>query len=85
MAWLCIAVSPGFGIGALADRLATLPSITYLVICVGRFDILAEVVCRDHTDLLDLIDREVRPLEGISRLEAMLCLDLYYRRVSPIR
>jgi Lrp/AsnC family transcriptional regulator for asnA, asnC and gidA len=83
IAWLCISVSPGHRIEALADRLTTLPSITYLVICVGRFDIFAEVVCRDQASLLELLDHEVRPLQGISRLEAMLCLDLYYRRVSP--
>jgi DNA-binding Lrp family transcriptional regulator len=85
LAWLCIAVSPGFAVGELADRLSALPSITYLVICVGRFDIFAEVVCRDHADLLELVDHEVRTLRGISRLEAMLCLDLYYRRVAPVR
>jgi DNA-binding Lrp family transcriptional regulator len=85
IAWLCISVSPGFRVAALADRLATLPSITYLVICVGRFDIFAEVVCQDHAGLLELMDQEVRPLQGIARLEAMLCLDLYYRRIAPIR
>jgi DNA-binding Lrp family transcriptional regulator len=85
IAWLCICVSPGFKIGALADRLAALPSITYLVICVGRFDIFAEVVCRDNSGLLELVDYQVRPLEGISRLEVMLSLDLLYRRVAPPR
>jgi Lrp/AsnC family transcriptional regulator for asnA, asnC and gidA len=85
VAWLCISVLPGFRIGAIADRLAALPSITYLVICVGRFDIFAEVVCRDNAGLLELVDHEVRPLQGISRLEAMLSLDLLYRRVVPPR
>lgn len=85
IAWLGISVSPGFRIAALADLLATLPSITYLVICTGRFDIFAEVVCRDQADLLELVDQQVRPVQGIGRLEAMLCLDLYYRRVAPIR
>lgn len=83
LAWLCVAVGPGFQVGPLADRLAALPSITYLAICVGRFDIFAEVVCRDQTDLLDLVDEEVRSLKAIARLEIMLCLDLFYRRVSP--
>ncbi len=83
IAWLCISVSTGFKVEALADRLTMLPSITYLVICLGRFDIFAEVVCQDQASLLELLDQEVRPLQGISRLEAMLCLDLYYRPVSP--
>jgi DNA-binding Lrp family transcriptional regulator len=85
IAWLCISVSPGFRIGALADRLAALPSITYLAICAGRFDIFAEVVCQDNAGLLELVDHEVRPLQGISRLETMLSLDLLYRRVAPPR
>jgi DNA-binding Lrp family transcriptional regulator len=85
LAWLCVAVGSGFKVAALADRLAALPSITYLAICVGRFDIFAEVVCRDQTDLLELVDDEVRSLQDIARLEVMLCLDLFYRRVSPDR
>ena len=85
LAWLCVSVGPAFKVGGVAERLATLPSITYLVICVGRFDIFAEVVCRDQSDLLELVDNEVRSLQGIARLEVMLCLDLFYRRVSPDR
>jgi Lrp/AsnC family transcriptional regulator for asnA, asnC and gidA len=85
LAWICIAVAPGFKVGELADQLAMLPSITYLVICVGRFDILAEVVCRDNADLLEIMDREMRPVQGIAKLEAILCLEMFYRRLSPIR
>ena len=82
-AWLCISVAPGHAVGAVADRLAGLPSVAYLSVCAGRFDILAEVVCRDKDDLFQLLDRDVRPSSDIARLESLLCDDLFYRRVMP--
>jgi DNA-binding Lrp family transcriptional regulator len=83
MAWLAIVGSRGVRLEALADELAKLPSITYLVLCTCRFDIFAEVVCHDIEDLLALLDRDIRPMPELTRVEAMLCLDLYYRRVVP--
>lgn len=82
-AWLCISVSPSKAVSDLADRLAALPSVAYLAVCAGRFDILAEVVCRDKDDLLRLLDRDVRGLQDISRIETLVCDELLYRRVVP--
>jgi Lrp/AsnC family transcriptional regulator for asnA, asnC and gidA len=82
-AWLCISVAPGHAVSAVADRLAGLPSVAYLAVCAGRFDILAEVVCRDKDDLFQLLDRDVRRSSDIARLESLLCDDLFYRRVMP--
>ena len=36
----------------VANQIAQLEEVIYLVVASGRFDILAEVVCRDHDDLL---------------------------------
>jgi Lrp/AsnC family transcriptional regulator for asnA, asnC and gidA len=61
-----------------------LPSaIAYLAICAGRYDILAEVICVDHDDLLRVIDEDVRGEPGVARVEAFLILDLFYKRVRP--
>jgi DNA-binding Lrp family transcriptional regulator len=83
IAWLAIAAAPSAKIEMLADKLSALPSITYLVVCVGRFDIFAEVVCRDPIDLMRLLDSQVRTMPEIARVETSLCFDLFYRRVIP--
>ncbi len=83
-AWLCINVAPDYGIRDLADRLAGIPSVAYLAICAGRYDLMVEVICRDKEDLLNLINNDVRDLSGIAALETIICEDFFYRRVIPM-
>ena len=84
VAWLGICVAPGAAVRAMADELAALASVAYLVICAGRFDIFAEAICTDPDDLLRVLDDEVRPLAGIARLESFVYLDLHYKRLRPL-
>jgi hypothetical protein len=67
----------------LADRITRCPAITYLAICAGRFDVLAEVVCAGPGELSELIDQEIRPVKELATVETFLCLDLYYRGLRP--
>jgi Lrp/AsnC family transcriptional regulator for asnA, asnC and gidA len=83
LGWLGINLAPGTRIEELADRLSLPSAIAYLAICAGRYDILAEVICVDHDDLLRVIDEDVRGEPGVARVEAFLILDLFYKRVRP--
>jgi Lrp/AsnC family transcriptional regulator for asnA, asnC and gidA len=58
--------------------------VTYLAVCAGRFDLMAEVLCLDLRHLAQLLDEEVRTLPGLGGVEVMTGLDLRYRRISPI-
>ena len=40
----------------MADRLAEVADIDYVVMCAGSFDILVELVCEDDDRLLDLLN-----------------------------
>lgn len=82
-AWLAISGAQGEGIRSLADKISALPSIAYLAVCSGQFDLFAEVVCRDKDDLLRIVDQEVRPMREVGHTESLLCQDLYYRPVIP--
>ena len=53
----------------IADRLAQLEEVSYLIITAGRYDILAEVVCRDADHLLRFVNEQIRPLSGVSSVE----------------
>jgi Lrp/AsnC family transcriptional regulator for asnA, asnC and gidA len=59
----------------LADKLASLPEIDYVVICAGRFDVLIELVCVDDHHLLDAIN-QVRALPGVRDAEPFVYLEL---------
>ena len=43
----------------VAEKISKLDEVIYLVISSGRFDIFAEVVCRDHEDLLRFITEKL--------------------------
>ena len=53
----------------IADRLAQLEEVSYLIITAGRYDILAEVVCSDADHLLRFVNEQIRPLAGVSNVE----------------
>jgi Lrp/AsnC family transcriptional regulator for asnA, asnC and gidA len=53
----------------IADRLAQLEEVSYLIITAGRYDILAEVVCSDADHLLRFVNEQMRPLAGVSSVE----------------
>jgi Lrp/AsnC family transcriptional regulator for asnA, asnC and gidA len=46
----------GAGRSEIAERIAAFPEVSYLVLCSGSVDMLAEVVCRDREHLLELCE-----------------------------
>lgn len=60
----------------VADRLAEMPEVDYVVLSAGSFDILAEVVCEDDDALIELLGRRIRALDGVSATETFLYLKL---------
>ena len=61
---------------AVADRLAGLPEIDYLVIAAGSFDVLAELVCEDDEDLLRLLNDEIRAVPGVASTDTFTYLKI---------
>jgi Lrp/AsnC family transcriptional regulator, regulator for asnA, asnC and gidA len=60
---------------SVADRLAELDEVDYVVITAGSFDLLVEVVCRDDDHLLEILQR-VRTVDGVEATEAFVYLKL---------
>jgi Lrp/AsnC family transcriptional regulator for asnA, asnC and gidA len=63
-------------IETVADLIAVMPEVNYLVITAGSFDILLEVVCEDDEALLEVINRKIRALPGVRRTETFMYLKL---------
>lgn len=61
---------------ALADTLAGLSEVDYVVICAGGFDLLIEVVCEDDEHLLEILNTQVRALPGVQATETFVYLKL---------
>src|ERR1041384_3632315 len=54
---------------AIADEIAAIPEVDYVVICAGGFDLLVELVCTDDSHLLDLLNEKVRSIKGVIACE----------------
>jgi Lrp/AsnC family transcriptional regulator for asnA, asnC and gidA len=61
---------------SVIDRLAGIPAVDYLVLTAGNFDILAEVVCENDDDLIDLLNKEIRGIPGVQSTETFVYLKL---------
>ena len=59
----------------VADLLADMAEIDYIVITAGSFDVLAEVVCEDDDQLLEIIGR-VRTIPSVTTTETFVYLKL---------
>ncbi|WIX82469.1 Lrp/AsnC family transcriptional regulator [Amycolatopsis carbonis] len=60
----------------VADALAEMTEIDYVVLCAGRFDVLCEAVCADDDALLDLISNRIRAIPGVRTAETLVYLKL---------
>ncbi|WP_240771467.1 Lrp/AsnC family transcriptional regulator [Nocardioides sp. GY 10113] len=60
----------------IADLLADIEEVDYVVITAGSFDLLAEVVCESDEHLLDILSRRIRTLPGVLATETLVYLKL---------
>jgi Lrp/AsnC family transcriptional regulator for asnA, asnC and gidA len=63
-------------LNALAARCAEIPEVDYVVITVGRYDLMLEVVCEDDEHLLELLSSTIRQLDGVDSVEVNMYLKL---------
>ncbi len=60
----------------VADRLAEVPEIDYVVVTAGSFDVIVEAVCEDDDGLLELINAKIRAIPGVVATETFVYLSL---------
>ncbi|MEJ7831643.1 MAG: Lrp/AsnC family transcriptional regulator [Nocardioides sp.] len=60
----------------VADALAALDEVDYVVITAGPFDVLVEVVCESDDHLLELISTKIRAIDGVLSTETFMYLKL---------
>jgi Lrp/AsnC family transcriptional regulator, regulator for asnA, asnC and gidA len=67
---------------AIADQLAALEEIDYVVICTGSFDLLIELVVSDDEQLLDILNDAIRSIPGVRDTEVFVYLKLVKQTYS---
>jgi Lrp/AsnC family transcriptional regulator, regulator for asnA, asnC and gidA len=60
----------------VADELAKLPEVDYVVLTAGSFDLLAEIVCENDEDLIELLNKKIRAIAGVQSTETFVYLKL---------
>jgi Lrp/AsnC family transcriptional regulator for asnA, asnC and gidA len=60
----------------VADALAAMEEVDYVVMTAGSFDLLIEVVCADDDHLLEIINKRIRVLPQVRSTESFVYLKL---------
>jgi Lrp/AsnC family transcriptional regulator for asnA, asnC and gidA len=60
----------------VAEELGKLAAVDYVVLTAGSFDILAEIVCENDEDLIDLLNKKIRAIPGVQSTETFVYLKL---------
>jgi Lrp/AsnC family transcriptional regulator, regulator for asnA, asnC and gidA len=60
----------------VAEKLASLDEVSYVVQCAGSFDILAELVTTDDDSLMHLLNDSIRSIPSVTEIETFVYLKL---------
>ena len=60
----------------IAEKLSEIAAVDYVVLTAGSFDILAEVICENDEQLIELLNNEIRAIDGIQTIETFVYLKL---------
>jgi Lrp/AsnC family transcriptional regulator, regulator for asnA, asnC and gidA len=65
---------------AVAEQVAKLREVDYVVVTAGSFDLILEVVCEDDDHLLELVSGTLRAVPGVRTTETFVYLKLTKQR-----
>jgi DNA-binding Lrp family transcriptional regulator len=82
MAWLGISIRSGADYDAVTRDLAAIPAIDYVAVPAGRYDVMAELVCRDHDAMLRTLTDEIGAIADIVQIETFVYLKLLYKSTA---
>lgn len=76
MAMIGVKVKPG-SVHRVCEALVALPETSYVAVASGRYDVFAEVVCRDMAALTALITERLHAIEGVADMETSILFELH--------
>jgi Lrp/AsnC family transcriptional regulator for asnA, asnC and gidA len=63
----------------VARDLTTIDAVDYVILSTGRYDVFAEVFCRNLNELRDIVEGTVRVVDGVDDVEIFPYLRLHYQ------
>lgn len=60
----------------VAEKISKLEEVIYLVLTSGRYDLFAEVMCRDQSEFLDFLTNKLSAIEGVRESESFMHLKI---------
>lgn len=66
-----IGIETNGDVRVIADELARIEDLKYVVICAGRYDVICEAMCADNDALISLTNDRIRPIDGVERIEVL--------------
>lgn len=60
----------------VADKISALDEVIYLVVTSGHYDLIAEIICRDQSDLLRFLAEKLYKIEGVRESESFVHLKI---------
>jgi Lrp/AsnC family transcriptional regulator for asnA, asnC and gidA len=60
----------------VAEQVAALKEVIYLIVVSGRYDLMAEVFCRDQEELLTFLTQKLSAIEGVRETESFMHLKI---------
>jgi Lrp/AsnC family transcriptional regulator, regulator for asnA, asnC and gidA len=71
-----VALSVDGDFRAVAEAVAEIPEVDYLVLTTGKYDLLAQLVARDNEHLLCLLNDRLRAIPGVRTTETFMYLGI---------
>ncbi|NLT34782.1 MAG: Lrp/AsnC family transcriptional regulator [Gaiellales bacterium] len=71
-----VEVAPGHG-DRVARAIGALPEVSYVVMTLGKFDLIIEVFCRDLPHLTQLVTGTLQLMPGVVRTETLMIARSY--------
>lgn len=66
----------------VADALGEIPNVVYMVMTVGGYDIILEVVTATREDFAKVLNEQIRPLPGIRAMDAFPYTSIHTHRFN---
>jgi Lrp/AsnC family transcriptional regulator for asnA, asnC and gidA len=60
----------------VADHIAALDEVIYLILVSGAYDIIAEIVCKDQNHLLNFLSERLYKIDGVHESESFMHLKI---------
>ncbi|HET7900666.1 MAG TPA: Lrp/AsnC ligand binding domain-containing protein [Candidatus Nanopelagicales bacterium] len=67
---------------AVADAMAAIDEVIYVVLTAGSFDLMVEVVATDSDALLVIVNDRIRPVPGVARAETFPYYGIHTHRFT---